>query len=241
MKRMIITALIIAASAAYADDPAPEYTVHFGYGSIVVSGSGYPLINKFNRTQFEYDVVKKVFYIKHGDDMSINMRQILPKGFTLQKCLDSVAQVKGQNLKYRSADVQVWSIWASHDRNGAALEDAVRPWPSRPGDIPLWDPIVDCVWEQQARYGSDSTSGFRWDALGTDPPRQQKLKSYLRDLRPGHRLYVIFRVGYAYEVPAGQMEERWDLRQKKWVRRVSTGAIGYMLSDPLGACTIELR
>ncbi len=241
MKRMIAALIFLAASIARADEPAQEYMSNFGYGSIVASGSGYPPISKFDRTQFEYDPVKKVFYIKHGREMTIDMRQILPRGFTLQKCLDSVAQVKGQNLKYRTSDVQVWSFWASHDAAGNRLHDAVRPWPSRPGDIPLWDPIADCVREQQARYLSDTTSGFSLSAAGPAAPWQQKLKEHLSGLRPGHRLYVIFRVGYAYEVPEGEPEERWDPRQKRWVRRTSTGAAGYVLSDPISACTIELR
>lgn len=241
MKRIIITVFLLAASAACADDPSPEYMALFGYGSIMVSGAGYPAIHKCSRTQFEYDVIKKVFYVKRGDDMTIDMRQILPKGSTMQKYLDSVVQVKGYNLKHRTRDVQVWSIWASHDRNGVRSDDAARPWPSRTADIPQWDSVAEFEWLQQARFGSDSTSGFRWDDLGASPARLQALKERLKALAPGNRLYVIFRIGYAYEVPAGQVEDRWDPRSRKWVRQISAGAPGYVLSDPISACTIELR
>jgi hypothetical protein len=241
MKRMFAVLVLLAVSATHADELAPGYIEQFGYGSIVVSGSGYPPLNAFTRTQFEYDPVKKVFYIKLGRDMTINMRQILPKGFTLQKCLDSVVQEKGQNLKYRTSDVQFWSIWASHDAGGNRLDSGERPWPARLNDIPLWDPVVDCAWEQPARFLGDISSGFRWDAMGPDANRQQKLKALLRECKPGQRLYVLFRVGYAYEVPAGQVEEQWDPLLKRWIRRTSTGAVGYVLSDPISACTIELR
>ncbi len=241
MKRMIVAAVILAATAALADDPAPGYITGFGYGSIVVSGAGYPSLNVFDRTLFEYDPVQKVFYVKLGGDMTIDMRQILPKGFTLGKCLDSVIQEKGKNLKYRTADVQYWSIWASHDGDGNRLDDGIRPWPAGPGDVPLWDPVVSCCWPQQEKYLSDSTTGFRWESIGPDPSRRDALKAALMKLRPGHRLYVIFRVGYAYVVPAGLGEEQWDLQKKRWVRLTSTGAVGYVLSDPISACTIELR
>ncbi len=241
MKKMILPAMLLALSIAHADDPAPGYMAQFGYGSIVVSGAGYPPITVFDRTQFEYDPVKKLFYVKLDSAMTINMRQILPKGLTLQKCLDRVAQEKGQNLKYRTVDVQFWSIWASHDTAGNRLDDPVRPWPVKIGDIPRWDPVVDCYWEQLTRFLDDSTSGFRWDAVGPNASRQQKLKAYLKFCKPGQRLYVIFRVGYAYEVPAGLAEEQWDPLQRRWVRRISTGAVGYVLSDPISVCTIELR
>ncbi len=241
MKRLIFAMVLLAASAGFADDPASGYISSFGYGSIVVSGAGYPPMNVFDRALFEYDPVKKVFYLKLGRDMTIDMRQILPKGFSLGKCLDSVIQEKGGNLKYRTADVQYWSIWASHDAAGNRLDDGARPWPAGPGDIPLWDPIVNFFWTQQERYLSDSTSGFRWESIGPDPSRRDALKAALMKLRPGQRLYVIFRMGYAYEVPAGLGEEQWDLQTRKWVRKTSTGAAGYVLSDPISACTIELR
>ncbi len=241
MKRKIIAAVILAATAALADDPASGYITAFGYGSIVVSGAGYPSLNVFDRTLFEYDPVKKVFYVKLGGDMTMDMRQILPKGFTMGTCLESVAREKGRNLKYRTVDVQYWSIWASHDGDGNRLDDGARAWPAGPGDVPLWDPIVNCYWRQQERYLSDSTSGFRWESIGPDASRREGLKAALLKLKPGHKLYVIFRIGYAYEVPAGLGEEQWDLLTKKWVRKTSTGAVGYVLSDPISACTIELR
>lgn len=241
MIRMFVLMLILDATAVHADDPAPAYISSFGYGSIVVSGAGYPPMNIFDRTLFEYDPVKKVFYVKLGGDMTIDMRQILPKGITMGKCQENVVREKGRNLKYRTVDVQFWSIWASHDAAGNRLDDGTRPWPSGPGDIPLWDPVVNCCWPQEERYLSDSTSGFRWESIGPDPSRREALKAALLKLRPGHKLYVIFRVGYAYEVPAGLGEDRWDPQKKEWLRLTSMGAEGYVLSDPISACTIELR
>ncbi|HNW30087.1 MAG TPA: hypothetical protein PKN50_16525 [Spirochaetota bacterium] len=241
MKNYVLPVMLLALSIAYAEGPATGYVEQFGYGSIVVSGTGYPPFNAFDRTRFEYDPVKKLFYVKLGGAMTINMRQILPKGLTLQRCLDAVVQEKGKNLAYRSVDVQFWSIWASHDAAGNRLDDASRPWPAKTGDIPRWDPVVECYWEQQERYGGDTTSGFRWDSIGPDESRREKLKAHLANCRPGQKLYVIFRVGYAYRVPAGLAEEVWDSRENRWVRRVSTGAEGYVLSDPISAATIELR
>lgn len=241
MNRMIVPVILLALSIAYAEDPAPGYLAQFGYGSIVVSGAGYPPFNVFDRTQYEYDPVRKLFYVKLGAAMTVDMRQILPKGLAMQKCIDAVVQEKGKNLKYRTADVQYWSIWASHDAAGNRLDDADRPWPAKTGDIPRWDPVVDCYWEQQARYGDDTTSGFRWDSIGPGESRREKLKTYLAGCRPGHKLYVVFRIGYAYRVPAGLAEEHWDSRESRWVSRVSAGAEGYVLSDPISAATIELR
>lgn len=241
MKKIIAALFLLALTIAHAENPDPGYIARYGYGSIVVSGVGYPPINAFSPAQFEYDPVRKVFYLKLDKEMTINMRQILPKGFTLQKYFDSVAQEKGQNLKYRTADVQFWSIWASHDAGGGRLDSAERPWPARLSDIPRWDPAVDCVWEQQARFLGDTTSGFRWNDTGPAALWQQKLKAYLSESKPGQRLYVLFRVGYAYEVPAGRAEEQWDPLLKRWTSRTSTGAVGYVLSDPISACTIELR
>jgi hypothetical protein len=74
---LLVVILMVSVSFSIAD-PDPAYIQAFGYGSICVSGKGYPLKDRYDATQFDFRNGK--FYISKGG--TIDLRVFLPRGKT---------------------------------------------------------------------------------------------------------------------------------------------------------------
>lgn len=107
--------------------------------------------------------------------------------------------------------------------------------------MPKWNQIVDVIWSTPEDQRDNPAVGFDWDNIDPDTSQQGYLRSGLNELKPGQKLYVVFRVAYLYNIPGGNVETKWDPILKKSYQQTSAGMIGYEYSAPIGACTIELK
>lgn len=230
---LMIIAIIAGAVSAFAqgDDRDPAYTNTFGYGVVVASAKGYPAYGKFDAAQFKFENGK--FIISPGSSATLDLRALLPKGMTVAQAVAKVQRERTENLKYKIEDFMVFHIWFSHDQSGKDLVDATHPWPQKLTDVPTWGK------PREQRYTVTDEAKSWTGAVAT----WDELKGELWELagaKPGQKLYVVYRVGYKYKTPAGQMESKWDSNLGQFVQVPSRGLLGFEFGEPLAVCTIEI-
>ena len=231
---LTIFAIIVGAVSAFAqgDDRDPGYTNTFGYGVVVASGKGYPAYGKFDDGQFKFENGK--FIIAAGSSATLDLRAILPKGMTVAQAVAKVQKERPENLKYKVEDFMIFQIWFSHDQSGVELIDAKHPWPQKPTDVPAWGK------PREQRYTVTDESKSWTGAVATWDEMKGELWE-LAGARPGQTLYVVYRVGYKYKTPAGELESKWDPNLRQFVQVPSKGLLGFEYGEPLAVCTIEIR
>lgn len=234
-----VFAVSIVCLAFAADDPDPAYIKAFGNGVIIAADHGFPSFGTYDSSQFDYR--KGIFYVTHSDDMQLNMRLLLPKGLNFNKCFDKLHKDKKGYMEYFTVDQSIWTIWASHDASGKQLYDSKHPWPKKLTDIPSWEPVVDVIWTISDEYRTNTSTSFSWESIDKDTDQKQTLQRALQGLKPGNRLYVVWRAAYLYNIPGGQMESKWDSDLNRFVDKPAPARYGYEYSDPYAACTIELK
>jgi hypothetical protein len=217
---------------AQSDDRDPAYTRTFGYGVVVASAKGYPAYGKFDAAQFTFENGK--FIIAPGPTATLDLRAILPKGVTVAQAVAKLQTERTENLKYKIEDFMVFQIWFSHDPSGKELANAEHPWPQKLTDIPTWGNPREQRYTVSAEAKSWTGAVATWD----------EMKGELWELanaKPGYKLYVVYRVGYKYKTPAGELESKWDPNLRQFIQVASQGLLGFELSEPLAVCTIEIR
>lgn len=175
-----------------ADEPDLGYMKAFGYGSVCVSGGGYPQFAKYDPAQFDFRDGK--FYI--AAKTQFDLRAILPQGKTYGTLIDDFVKRKPHARENRE-DKVIWRIFASHDKNGNKIYDKFPP---APGD--MLSVLAYMTSEKEMVFAGlraldvmgFTGSGVRW----TDENVHLMMLCYewLFNAKPGWQLYIVHTVGY---------------------------------------------
>src|SRR3989339_1364743 len=117
----------------------PGYTSAFGYASVIASSKGYPVIDKYDPSQFEYK--NGAFYIDGGEEATLNLRQILPKGMKDGEYEAIIKEKLPDNMADFEKYTSNWRIWNLPEG---------KAWPKKKLKSPDWDPVAECIY-----YGED--------------------------------------------------------------------------------------
>jgi len=230
---VLLVLMVLSVVSVYAqDDLDPAYVKNFGHSIITVSDKGIPPRAKCDMSQFDYRDGK--FFIASGEQSQLNFRAILPEGTNLGAELEKVKKAQATNLQYRTEDTCVYKVWSDHT-DGGLPEENVK-WPTSLKETPKWAASKDA-------YTSLEENVYSWIAPGVSWEGDFRSAYYgiLYTSKPGQKLYVTFHVGFEYQTPAGQVETKWNDVLQKWEQVTSNGMIGYALSEPLAASTIEFK
>lgn len=196
-KVIIVSMVIVAASLSIASVPSdldPRYIEKFGYGSICVSDKGYPVIDKFDESQFDYR--NGVFFIE--PNKQLNVRAILPEG---KKYIDYLNDFISRTPGYTEDDALekiVWRVFASHDLKGNKIYGSFPPSNSemlkslsyKTSDKELAFVTVDMSL-RQPEVREWTTSGIPYSNSELVPLVGQWLSS----AKKGWQLYIVHTVG----------------------------------------------
>ncbi len=228
----VLLMLLSVVSVFAQDDLDPAYVKNFGNSIILVSDKGIPPRAKCDMSQFDYRDGK--FFVAAGENSQLNFRAILPAGTNLGAELEKVKKLQEANAKYRTEDLCVYKVWSDHT-DGGLPENNVK-WPASLKETPKWAASKDA-------YTSLEEGIYSWIAPGVSWEGDFRTAYFglLYSSKPGQKLYVTFHVGFEYKTPAGQAETKWNDVLQKWEEVTSSGLIGYALSEPLAASTIEFK
>ncbi len=196
------------------------YINKFGYNSICVSKNGYPQVDKFDASQFDFRNGK--FYVEAKSSFCI--RAILPDGKTYRDLLTNFTSTRSDYAPEDALENMVWRIFASHDQNGKKL---FENWPPSPSDMNKEVTYMTSDKElafftfslQQGAAALDwKTSGVDWKE---DANNLRLLVSrWLDNAKPGWQLYIVHTVGY---------------------QEVHRGNERFIVDDPLITAIVEVK
>lgn len=235
MRKLGLLVLMMALSVVSVfaqDDLDAAYIKTFGNGVILVSDKGIPPRAKCDPAQFDYRDGK--FFITPGPTGSLNFRALITAGTNLGAELEKVKKVQEANLQYRKEDFCMYKVWSTHDLGGTP-HDNVK-WPTSLKEIPKWASPVEAFTSLEPEVYPWVAPGVSWDG-----DFKSSLFGLLFNGKPGQKLYVTFHVGFEYKTPAGQVETKWNDTLQQWENVTSNGLIGYAVSEPLAASTIEFK
>jgi len=239
MKTTLVTIIFVVVSGLWLMGQSldPTYTKEFGYGVIIASGKGFPALTKCDVAQFNYKDGK--FFLEPGETSTIDLRAILPQGTTMGSIMTKLKSERGKNLPHKTNEFFVWEIWCSHDGETNQITDRYK-WPATKKDIPAWGAPCAAVYQNYkvAENSTWTTSGLKWDSDGGN--LQFQFGTYLHKGKPGYKYYIMLRMAYEYSVPGGQTENKWNSILNRFEPVVSTGGVGYVFSDPIATCTVEI-
>ena len=181
--------------ASVTSDLDPQYISKFGYGSICASDKGYPAINKFDESQFDFRNGK--FYIDKKS--SLNLRAILPEG---KRYLDLLNDFTSRSPGYsedNALEKIVWRVFASQDVKGNKIYTNFPPSNSemlkelayKTSDKELAFVTVDMSL-RQPEVREWETSGIPYANSELVP----LIGNWLNVAKPGWQLYIVHTVGY---------------------------------------------
>ncbi len=239
MKKTLVIIIFVLVSGLWlkAQTLDPAYTKKFGYGVILASGKGFPVLTKYDETQFNYKDGK--FFLEPGESTTIDLRAILPQGTTLGSLMNKLKTERGKNLSHKTNEFFVWEIWCSHDGETNQITGN-KKWPITKKEVPSWGSACSDVYQNfnVAENSTWATAGLTWDSNGGN--LQFKFGTNLHMSKPGYKYYVMLRMAYEYSVPGGQTENKWNSILNRFEPVVSTGGVGYVFSDPIATCTVEI-
>jgi len=239
MKKVLITVICVFVLGFWLMGQTldPAYTKKFGYGVILASGKGFPTLTKCDETQFNYKDGK--FFLESGGATTIDMRAILPQGTTMGSLMDKLKSERGSNLSHKTNEFYVWEIWCSHEGELDLLEERYK-WPATKNEIPAWSSSCVSVYQSYIPDNNSSwmAAGLAWESESNS--LEFNFGSILHISKPGYKYYVMLRMAYEYSVPGGQTENKWNSILNRFESVVSTGGVGYVFSDPIATCTIEI-
>ena len=125
MKNILFFTLLLSFSLTlgfvqfFLDELDPGYINKFGYGSICVTDKGYPSINKYDESQFDFKDGK--FYIKTSGSSRLDFRAILPEGKTYRMLAeDFISRTPNYDDVYFEKKI-IWRIFVSHNQKGEKI------------------------------------------------------------------------------------------------------------------------
>ena len=231
--KLIFCVIITVFSLTVIAQLDPQYINNFGRGKIAVSHSGFPEKTSYNPEQFTYK--DSIFYLKAASTTTVDLRAIFKEDKLLGTYMTDLKKEKPQNLKHKTADLVVFRVWCSH--NGSTNQVTPKtPWPTNINDLPLWaEPCGKVFIEFDTKMPAYNSITCVW---ADNYPRWGSL---IQHANSGDRYYIALSVAYEYSVPGGQTEYKWNKITEKWEPEVSAGGIGYVYSDPISVCTIQIE
>jgi len=209
----------------------PAYVKTFGRGVILASNKGFPSFSKYDPAQIKFK--NGTSFIKPSEGISLDLRMINPAGIDVAKILAKVVADQPENAKNRDQmNLVFWDFWVSHEYNGTPLFSAAKPWPTSTKDIPAWNKRA-YIWYEVP--DDPTTSGAGWEDLSSE------FSEWLRNAKPGWKIWVSVSYGFKYQSNAGAVENKWNPDKKKFEQVVSTGVLGFAKSEPIVAGTIEIE
>lgn len=209
----------------------PAYIKTFGRGVILASNKGFPAFNKYDPAQIKFKDGKS--FIKPSEGISLDFRVITPADSHVDKIFARMKSEQPENAKHSNGENLIfWDLWVSHDSSGKQMFSADKPWPTSTKDIPKWNKQA-YFW---LGYPDDPvTSGAKWNQLSSE------FSDWLRNAKPGWKIWVSVSYGFKYQSNAGAVENKWNPDKKKFEQVVSTGVLGFAKSEPIVAGTIEIE
>jgi hypothetical protein len=191
----IVSVVTFFSLASVTDDLDPQYIQKFGYGSICASDKGYPKIDKFDESQFDFRDNK--FYIDKKS--SLNLRAILPEGKKYQDLLNDLISKRPDYSEDNAQEKIVWRVFASHDVKGKKIYENFPPANSemlkelqyQTSDKELAFVTVDMSL-RQPEVREWKTSGIPYANSELVP----LIGNWLNEAKPGWQLYIVHTVGY---------------------------------------------
>ncbi len=236
MKKYFLLAILIAAVCfCNGQTIDPEYLKTFGEKTIVISGKGLPAPEKFDASMYNFKDGKS--FISAGPDQTIDLMALLPAGMDIGKLVEKLKKDKPQNMKYYKYSFISWRVWCSHNSGQVWYTDEL-PWPKSISDIPNFSDAKEIQYDfDPAKHATIAAPQLTWVQGGSN-----LLSSFsgFDNATPGIKYYVIFSVAYVYQASSGQIENKWDPIRKEYLPQKSTGALGYVYSDPIAVATIEI-
>jgi len=225
---IFLVAVLLPAFAL--DEPDAAYMKAFGYGNIIASGGGWLEYGHYDPSKVEFK--DGVFFIKGGSmDSTLNLRAILPKGKTYGQYLEQFKKNNQAKLKNHKRDIIVWKIWTSHDYSGNPL---LEKFPAKNTE-PISTPKVTYYPNLTGEAKSWTGSGYGWN--NGDDDLRADLITWLKDAKPGYKLYIINTVGFERKCP----------ELARVGQNVGTGIIEnqvpieYVTAPPIVSCTVEIK
>lgn len=238
MKSILATLVIVLVCGLWlmGQTPDPAYAKKFGYGVILASGKGFPALTKCDESQFNYKDGK--FFLEPGESSTIDLRAILPQGTTMGSLMTKLKSERGKNLTHKTNEFYVWEIWCSHDGEVNQVTDTYK-WPTTKNEVPAWASSCVSVYQNYDNsIASWTVAGLGWGT--NDGNLQFNFGSKLHMGKPGYKYYIMLRMAYEYSVPGGQTENKWNSILQRFEPVVSTGGVGYVFSNPIATCTVEI-
>jgi len=174
-------------------DIDPGYITKFGYGSIAVSTKGYPAIDKFDESQYNFKNGK--FYVKQKGE--INLRAILPEGKTYRMLLNDFVTSKRPDYTDDNAEEKmIWRVFVSHSVKGEKIYSSFPPaasdilsevtYATSEKELAFVTKNLH-LWEEHADW---KTSGLEYKDL------YDQTYHWFFNAKPGWQMYIVHTVGY---------------------------------------------
>lgn len=206
-------------------DLDPAYLKAFGYGSICVSGKGYPKKDKYDPSQFDFNDGK--FYIQAG--RTIDLRAFLPQGKTYGSLVKSFT---GSHPKYGNMveDQIYWKIYSNYDKVGNKLFDK---WESDPVKmLHQNNPLCFIPLNTQGAIQGWNTAGVDWNDTENND-LQRDVGNWLETAKPGWQLYILHTVGFRRNCPE---DKYWDVARQEYIIPVA-----FEMARPIAFCIAEVK
>jgi len=173
-------------------DLDPAYIKAFGYGSICVSGNGYPQFATYDPAQFDFHDRK--FFIQAKTQF--DLRVFLPEGKTYGDLMNDFLRRKPHEQGNRT-DKVIWRIFASHDQNGNKIYAHFPPSPEEMlSELSYFTSPKELCFSplDEMDVSGWKTSGVTWSDDKTH--LLMLCSNWINAAQPGWQLYIVHTVGY---------------------------------------------
>lgn len=218
---LVVSLVTFFSLASAVTDLDPQYVQKFGYGSICATNKGYPVIDKYVESQFDFRNGK--FYIDKKS--SLNLRAILPEGKKYIDLLNDFISRRPDYTEDNAVEKIIWRVFASHNAKGKKIYDNFPPQNSEmlkelsymTSEKELAFITVDMSL-RQPEVRDWATSGLSWSEANSQ--LQLLVGSWLNEAKPGWQLYIVHTVGWL------QAHQETN---------------NYIVDDPIVTATIEIK
>jgi hypothetical protein len=177
-------------------DLDPAYIKAFGYGSICVSGNGYPQFATYDPAQFDFHDGK--FFIQAKTQF--DLRVFLPEGKTYGDLMNDFLRRKPHDQGNRT-DKVIWRIFASHDQNGNKIYAHFPPSPEEMlSELSYFTSPKELCFSplDEIDVSGWTTSGVTWSDDKTH--LLMLCSNWINAAQPGWQLYIVHTVGYKFSL-----------------------------------------
>jgi hypothetical protein len=192
---ILVSVVIFFSFTKVTSDLDPQYIQKFGYGSICVSDKGYPKVDKYDESQFDFKNGK--FYIDKKS--SLNLRAILPEGKKYQDFLSDFISRRPDYKEEDAAEKIIWRVFASHDVKGNKIYASFPP-----ANSEMLNELAYMTSEKELAFVTVDMSlrqpeVRQWETSGVPYGSSDlvgPVENWLNLAKSGWQLYIVHTVGY---------------------------------------------